>query len=298
MNAYVERIRALVARVSERRITLPKKRGAEVALTAFLLPPAEPITATEGIRVPTQAFSEFLINREMGDWAEELVASEVCRAVPELKCCRYGRSENLVAGEPGFTEFYTNYVRELRTLGKRPDILIFRGDGPDEALFETAESDAAVSAARRACAAFEVRSSQQSLQDGRDAAALSFTPKVEDIHNVVRWIERHGVPHFYVQVLFGGVYAISFEQILRILAEGEPKVDYRVESAEKSQFKPTYYIPLTAGVRLSVTPEQFEMPTLSAFAKRLPRGRMLFGVKFCDGRAPIELMKLRRLLEA
>lgn len=298
MNAYVERIRALVKLVSERRITLPKKRGAKVALTASLLPAAEPIKVAEGIRVPTQAFSEFLINREMGDWAEELVASEVRRAVPELTCCRYGRSENLVAGEPGFGEFYTNYIRELRTLGKRPDILVYRGDGPDETLFGVADSDVALHAARRACAAFEVRSSQQSLQDGRDAAALSFTPKVEDIHNVVRWIEQHGVPHYYVQVLFGGVYAISFDEILRILAEGESKAHFRVESAEKSQFKPTYYIPLTAGVRLSATPEQFEMPALSAFAKRLPKGRMLFGVKFCGGRAPFEASSLRRLLGA
>ena len=297
MNAYVERIHALVARVSGRRITLPKRRGASVAPTASLLPPAEPVTVAEGIRVPTQAFSEFLINREMGDWAEELVASEVRYAVPELTCCRYGRSENLVAGEPGFAEFYTSYIRELRTLGKRPDILVFRGNPPDEALFAAADLDVAMTAARRACAAFEVRSSQQSLQEGRDAATLSFTPKVEDIHNVVRWIEHHGVPHFYVQVLFGGVYAISFERILQILAEGEPKEDFRVESAEKSQFKPTYYVPLTSGVRLSVTPEQFAMPALSAFAKRLPKGRMLFGVKFGGGRSPFEVATLRRLLE-
>lgn len=295
MNAYVERIRALVAKLTAKQITLPKKRGAKSAETAALLPAAEPVNVTDAIRIPTQAFSEFLINRELGDWAESLVASELKRADTKLSPCRYGRSENLIAGDSGFKEFYTNYIRELRTLGKRPDILIFRNQAPEVALFDDAGTEAAVTAARKAFAAFEVRSSQQSLQAGRDPAELSFTPKVEDIHNVVRWIELHGVPHYYVQVLFGGVYAISFERILQILAEGELKQDFRVESAEKSQFKPTYYIPLTAGTRLSEAPERFEMPALSAFEKRLPKGRMLFGVKFSGGRAPFDPSSLRQI---
>lgn len=296
MNAYVERIRALVADVSARRVTLPKKKGTKVAATAPLLPPAELFDAQEGIRIPTQAFSEFLINRELGDWAEALVANEASHACPALVACRYGRSENLVAGEPGFAEFYASYIRELRTLGKRPDILVFQNETPGAGVFEMASSEAAKIAARRACAAIEVRSSQQSLQAGRDPAKLSFTPKVEDIHNVVRWIEHHGVPHFYVQVLFGGVYGISFERILQILAEGTPKEDFLVASAEKAQFKPTYYVPLTSGVRLSEAPERFEMPVLSAFDKRLPKGRMLFGVRFTNGRMPFDSESLKRLL--
>ena len=298
MNDYVERIRALVARVADRRITLPKKRGSAVIETAPLLPTAEVFAMDEAIRAPTQAFSEFLINRELGDWAEGLVASEVTLAEVGLTCCRYGRSESLVAGEPGFAEFYSGYIRELRSLGKRPDILVFRGASPERDLFAAAESHQAIQAARRACAAFEVRSSQQSLQEGRNPDGLSFTPKVEDIHNVVRWIEHHGVPHFYVQVLFGGVYAISFEKLLRILAEGVFKEAFTVASAEKSQFKPTYYVPLTSGVRLTVAPEQFVKPALSAFDKRLPKGRMLFGVKFAGGRAPFDAEALKRLLEA
>jgi hypothetical protein len=292
MNAYVERIRALVRRVEKKRIRLPKRRGASKAETAPLLPPVE---EERGIRVPPPAFSEFLINRELGDWAENLVAREVADAACGLSCCRYGRSENLVAGDTGFTEYYTNYIRELRTLGKRRDVLLFRGVSPEPSVFADAQSSAAREAARAACAALEVRSSQQSLLDGRDPNTLSFTPKVEDIHNVVRWIEQHGVPHFYVQVLFGGVYALSFERLLQILAEGEPKQDFRVESAEKSQFKPTYFVRLTEGVRLSLAPEDFEMPVLSAFEKRLSNGRMLFGVRFSGGRAPFDPAALNRL---
>lgn len=296
MNAYVERIRELVRRVSERRVTLPKKRGAGVTETAPLLPPPSLADLEASVRVPTQAFSEFLINRELGDWAEALVADELGRADPSLAASRYGRSENLVAGEPGFEAFYTDYIRELRTLGKRPDVLMFRGAAPEAAVFAKADGAAAETAARGACAALEVRSSQQSLAEGRDPAGLSFTPKVEDIHNVVRWIERHGVPHFYVQVLFGGVYAIAFEEILRLLAEGTPKMDFKVASAEKSQFKPTYYVPLTRGTRLSVPAEDFRMPDLAAFEKRLPRGRMLFGVRFSGGRMPFAPEAVRRLL--
>lgn len=287
----------LLAQLAERRIVLPKRRGAKIAEEAPLLPAPEPTGGEDRIKVPTQAFSEFLINRQLGDWAETLVAREVHQADPSLAPCPYGRSENLVAGEPGFANFYTSYVRELRALGKRPDLLIFRGTAPDATVFKEATTTAAVTAARRACAAFEVRASQQSLHHGRDPAGLSFTPKVEDIHNVVRWIERHGVRHFYVQVLFGGVYAIAFERILQILVEGEPKRDFRVTSPEKSQFKPTYYLPLTAGKRLSNGPETFEPPNLSAFEKRLPKGRMLFGVKFSGGRAPFNPAEIRRLVE-
>jgi hypothetical protein len=261
-----------------------------------LLPSEIVVNDGERVRVPTQAFSEFLINREMGDWAEDLVAREIFETGLGLSACRYGRSENLVAGDAGFDAFYRSYIQELRPLGKRPDILLFEGAAPDEAVFLDAASEQTVAVARGAVAAFEVRSSQQSLCGGRDPAELSFTPKVEDIHNVVRWISRHGVPHFYVQVLFGGVYAISLEAILRILAEGEPKKDFWVESAEKSQFKPTYYVPLTAGVRLSGEPRDFEKPELTAFDKQLPKGRMLFGVKFSGGRARFYPDALRQLL--
>ena len=62
------------------------------------------------------------------------------------------------------------------------------------------------------------------------------------------------------------------------------------------EFKPTYYVPLTAGERLSVDAEKFEMPALTAFEKRLPKGRMLFGVRFSGGRAPFDPESLKRLL--
>lgn len=79
-------------------------------------------------RPPTQAFSEFLTNREQGDWAESLVLRAINSLSKNYKAIQYGRSQNLVAGEPGFEEFYEEYQDELDTIGKRPDILLFSND--------------------------------------------------------------------------------------------------------------------------------------------------------------------------
>ena len=35
-------------------------------------------------------------------------------------------ARNLSAGEPGFAQFYDSYVEELNTIGKKPDLLIYR----------------------------------------------------------------------------------------------------------------------------------------------------------------------------
>jgi AccI restriction endonuclease len=275
MNPYVARLRDLVA-----------------AIPGAILPPV--VRAAEGkVRVPTQAFSEFLINRELGDWAERLVSAELEKAGLALKCCSYGRSENLVAGDPGFKEHYLGYHRELQLLGKRPDLLVFRDRAPTAEAFLDASSPESVAAASRALAALEIRSSKQSVGPGRSAGELSFTPKIEDIHNIMRWVEVHGVPHYYVQVVFGAVYAISFERILEVLARGELKKDFKIESAQKSQFKATYYLPLTSGVCLTAA---FKMPELEAFSRELSKGRILFGVRFAGGSAPLSAPALESLL--
>jgi hypothetical protein len=275
MNAYVKGLRALVA-------AIPPK----------ILPPFVQ-TAEPKVRVPTQAFSEFLINRELGDWAERLVAVELEKAGLALKCCGYGRNENLVAGDAGFKEHYLGYHHELRTLGKRPDLLVYRDYAPPVEAFAKADSPESIALASKAVAAFEVRSSKQSLGASRSPTELSFTPKIEDIHNIMRWVEVHGVPHFYVQVVFGAVYAISFKRILEVLAQGKLKTDFKIESAQKSQFKATYYLPLTSGVCLSTA---FVMPELEAFSRELSKGRILFGVKFAKGSAPFSAAAVKVLL--
>lgn len=104
-------------------------------------------------RPPTMANSEFLTNKEQGDWAETIVLNAINENSSEYRAVRYGRSESLAAGDPGFHDFYQSYRDELNTIGKKPDLLIFKRrdiavDGP--------LSDEAVS---RAVAAIEVRSS-------------------------------------------------------------------------------------------------------------------------------------------
>ena len=77
-------------------------------------------------RPPTQAFSEFLTNREQGDWAETLILQAINETSKNYKAVKYGRSDNLVAGEDGFKEFYESYQDELDEIGKRPDILVYK----------------------------------------------------------------------------------------------------------------------------------------------------------------------------
>ncbi len=76
-------------------------------------------------RPPTQAFSEFLTNKEQGDWAEATFIANFNQTQPSLWAVKYGRSEDLIAGEPGFDAYYRSYQAELRMIGKRPDLLIF-----------------------------------------------------------------------------------------------------------------------------------------------------------------------------
>ena len=78
-----------------------------------------------GGRPPTMANSEFLTNKEQGDWAEKLVQTAINENELGLLAVQYGRSESLAAGDEGFEEFYASYQAELNEVGKRPDILIF-----------------------------------------------------------------------------------------------------------------------------------------------------------------------------
>jgi len=108
-----------------------------------------------GGRPPTMASSEFLTNKEQGDWAERIVHSAINENELGLLAVQYGRSDSLAAGDEGFEEFYASYQNELNKIGKLPDILVFDrsqfpGGVPD------ISSDQVVS---RAIAAIEVRSS-------------------------------------------------------------------------------------------------------------------------------------------
>ena len=106
-------------------------------------------------RPPTMANSEFLTNKEQGDWAEQIVHKAINEFSTDFFAIAYGHSESLAAGEEGFAEFYMDYQHELNTIGKRPDLLLFKKtDFPD--MIVDIENDEHI---RKAVAALEVRSS-------------------------------------------------------------------------------------------------------------------------------------------
>jgi len=106
-------------------------------------------------RRPTMANSEFLTNKEQGDWAEKIVLKAINEYSIDYFAIEYGRSESIAAGDEGFADFYMDYQSELNAIGERPDILIFRvRDFPSRSV--DIENDEHV---RNSVAALEVRSS-------------------------------------------------------------------------------------------------------------------------------------------
>jgi type II restriction enzyme len=106
-------------------------------------------------RPPTTANSEFLTNKEQGDWAEKLAYQAINGFSDDYFAVKYGRSESIAAGDEDFADFYMEYQNELNTIGKRPYLLVFRlTDFPDRNV-DIYNDDHL----RRAVVALEVRSS-------------------------------------------------------------------------------------------------------------------------------------------
>jgi len=82
--------------------------------------------------MPTQASSEFITNKQQGDWAEDVIFRAINDNSENIVAVKYGKSDDLVAGDSGFEEFFNNYQRELDTIGKRPDILLFKKEDFDK----------------------------------------------------------------------------------------------------------------------------------------------------------------------
>lgn len=85
-------------------------------------------------RTPTQASSNFITNKEQGDWAENLVTRAINETSKNYVAVKYGKSDDLIAGDEGFDTFYQEFQNELDTIGKRPDLLIFKKSDFDEQL--------------------------------------------------------------------------------------------------------------------------------------------------------------------
>lgn len=85
-------------------------------------------------RTPTQATSNFITNIQQGNWAEELIFRAINETSKNHVAVRYGKSDDLIAGDPGFKTFFKEFQEELDAIGKRPDLLIFNKADFDEKL--------------------------------------------------------------------------------------------------------------------------------------------------------------------
>lgn len=316
-------------------------------------------------RIPTSVSSEFLTNKEQGDWAERLVYSSINGICDRYIAVRYGRSDDISAGHPDFKRFYRAYQEELNTIGKKPDLLIFnRSDYSDDQSSEET--------VKKAICAIEVRSSSfllkkynsfmgkrtndayekiehyislikedtvldsllrtkneaiynyihdedrknkyasisfshrkwsstpdleklssylKEIKDGiqtiQKRTFLSITPKLEDIALVNRWIQNYDVPHYYLQVFFDCAYIISFEDILKICADSKNEdTIFSIEQDVKNQRKTTIKVNVNY-TKLFI--DNIEIPRHYSEMRELDRGRLLFFVKFKDGRGDIDL---------
>lgn len=111
---------------------------------------------------PTQASSNFITNKEQGDWAEDLIYRAINETSKNYVAIRYGKSDDLIAGDQGFDEFYTDFQDELDTIGKRPDLLVFRKEDYDENLgydISKIEHSQITEYVKKAIAGLEIRSS-------------------------------------------------------------------------------------------------------------------------------------------
>ena len=230
--------------------------------------------------VPTDARSEFLANRAMGDWAERMLANALRVSFPGWAVTQYGNTDRIAAGHPEFRGRYLAGLEETRLLGKRPDLLLFPAGleaGIDLAERPQAETERTV---QQAHAAIEVRSSkfealrymavrQQQREAGNAGGreTPSFTVKVEDLVIVYRWLERTQVPQTYCQVFYDSIFAVNFLDIFAAIGRGE---GYTIETPKKSQEKATIMIPITAGVQVG---RATDLPTFAAEQRVTALGR-------------------------
>ena len=139
---YLKKIRALIKSIPSELVDFSQSR--------------------DPVRKPTQASSNFITNKEQGDWAEDLVTRAINEISVNYIAVKYGKSDDLVAGEEGFDAFYQEFQNELDIIGKRPDLLIFKKSDFDANLgynIRHLSHNQTADYVRKAIAGIEVRSS-------------------------------------------------------------------------------------------------------------------------------------------
>jgi hypothetical protein len=245
------------------------------------------------------ASSDFEKNKAQGDWAEDVLGRAINEAAVPVFAVPCGRSDDLIPGQPGFPEHFECYEDELALIGKRPDLLLVRDEADvPTSPFEDLDDQRQRELVRRSLGAFEVRSSAFEARTYREfykddpSKSLSITPKVEDLRLVASWIAYYGAPHFYTQVFSDEVYAIAFEEILRLVASGD-KAKFAIERDRRNAFKTTIKIPVRQAVRIGeVVVEPDLVPRLTV----LPNGRRIAFVAFDGGEVRLDQAALAGLL--
>lgn len=126
-------------------------------------------------RTPTQASSNFITNKEQGDWAENLLFSAINATSKNFVAVKYGKSDDLVSGEDGFDLFYQEFQNELDTIGKRPDLLLFKKEDFEHDLgydISQIPHHTIMAYVKKAIAGIEVRSSAFLIDKYEEAMQL------------------------------------------------------------------------------------------------------------------------------
>jgi hypothetical protein len=233
--------------------------------------------------IPTDARSEFLANRAMGDWAENTLADALDRMSPtKYRTIHYGDTDATSAGEEGFKEAYLAGKEETRKFGKRPDLLLVDTKVSAPADISKWHREKADEVAAQSLIAIEVRSSKfkalkymevrraEKEATGKKPAneTPSFTVKVEDLCIVYRWMEVTRKPQVYVQVFFDSIFAIDVKTIFEIIASG---TGYKIDTPAKSQLKATIMIPITKGHQIATFSDA---PTFGVATRETKTGRV------------------------
>jgi hypothetical protein len=263
----------------------------------------EGVAPTRKPTVPTDARSEFLANRAMGDWAEQALGAALLKAFPDWRVAQYGDTNRIAAGHPDFKASYLAGIEETRRYGKRPDLLLFPASFEVNADLSEYPYTQTESMVKQAAAAIEVRSSkfealtymavrQRQREAGNSSGreTPSFTVKVEDLIIVYRWLERHDVPQTYCQVFFDSIFAINFLDIFAAIASGN---GFAIETPAKSQEKATIMIPITRGAQVG---SATELPTFAAEHRVTALGRHDAYVVPCGGGFVLDADRMRQVL--
>ena len=254
MSSYLQDINSHVSDV----ISVLEGKGIEPRYLEF----GGELPVEKKIFVPTDARSEFLANRAMGDWAEDSLSGALTKGLKASRVVKYGDGDATAAGEEGFKEQYLRAKEETRIYGKRPDLLLFKNNVDVQPDITSLARELADDFARKAELGIEVRSSKQQalkymevkkedgLTKGKAAGkiGLSFTVKVEDLKIVYRWLEVCSIPQIYSQVFFDSVFAINVLNIFKTIGSG---TGFTIDKPDKSQNKATIMIPITNGIQIA-----------------------------------------------